>query len=172
MDSINEAVKAKERYVILDLSGSDAEDDTISGGRNTPSSDDMNVIKDNKYIVGVKLPSGLTAIGKYAFYGYGSLTSVDIPADVISIGESAFEECDSLASVVIPGTITSIGDNAFNGCSSLANVTFVEGSGITSANFSDDSSLPDDLRSKYLATGGDAGRYTQSSDGYTWTKQQ
>jgi hypothetical protein len=50
-------------------------------------------------------------------------------------------------------------------------VTF--NSNITSGNFSDYSSFPGDLRTKYFATGGGIGTYTTSNPGNSsvWTKQ-
>ncbi|MDR2535624.1 MAG: leucine-rich repeat domain-containing protein, partial [Treponema sp.] len=93
---INDAVT--NRYVIVDLSDCYATDNMISGysGYGTPGSNDMNVIKNNQYIVGVILPNSLT-----------------------SIGYSAFSGCSSLASVTIPGSVTSISNSAFSGCSNL-----------------------------------------------------
>ena len=38
---------------------------------------------------GVKLSTGLTEIGAYAFYGCTSLLEIDVPASVVSIGEKA-----------------------------------------------------------------------------------
>jgi hypothetical protein len=68
MGSINQGVT--NRYVILDLFDCYAANNTISGyggGSFTPGPNDMNVIKDNRYIVGIILPGELTAIGNYAF---------------------------------------------------------------------------------------------------------
>ena len=154
MSSINTAVSG--RYIILDLSACSG--DTIRGSPDQdsdgndilPSDDDMTVIKDNPFIVGIKLPNSLTSIGDNAFYGCGSLTSVVIPSSVTSIGAYAFAYCDSLTSVDIPAgvetigiqafrdcrdltsvdipsTVTSIRDAAFSGCTSLASVTIPAG---------------------------------------------
>ena len=67
--------------------------------------------------------SGITSIGKEAFYDCSGLTSVTIPDGVTSIGKSAFSGCSGLTSVKIPDSITSIGDSAFSGCSGLTSIT-------------------------------------------------
>ena len=78
----------------------------------------------------VRLGSGVTSIGSYAFYSCSSLASVTIPSGVTSIGSYAFQDCYSLASVTIPSGVTSIGTSAFQYCYSLASVTIP--SGVTS----------------------------------------
>ena len=55
-------------------------------------------------------------IGKYAFCGCSSLTSVIIPSSVTEIGWYAFNNCNSLISVNIPSSVTEIGGGAFRGC--------------------------------------------------------
>lgn len=69
------------------------------------------------------IPSNVTSIENYAFYGSKSLTSVTIPNSVISIGKYAFEGCNILTSVTIPNSITEIGEFAFSGCIGLTSVT-------------------------------------------------
>lgn len=44
-------------------------------------------------ILKLSLPSELTTIGNYAFYGCSGLTSVTIPNSVTSIGNVAFADC-------------------------------------------------------------------------------
>ena len=44
----------------------------------------------------VQIPSGITAIGNYAFYDRGNIESVIIPDGVTSIGEYAFSGCSRL----------------------------------------------------------------------------
>ena len=75
--------------------------------------------------------TGGTSIGKFAFDGCTSLTSVTIPESVTSIGNYAFEDCTSLTSITIPDSVTSIGNYAFEGCSQLIEtekgVSYVDG---------------------------------------------
>ena len=71
----------------------------------------------------MRIPSGVTHIGKDAFHHCRDLTSVAIPDSVISIGPWVFSGCSSLTSVTIPDSVTSIGEYAFFECSSLTSVT-------------------------------------------------
>lgn len=62
-----------------------------------------------------KVPSGIAAIGPYAFQNCTNLTKVTIPGTVTSIGDNAFQNCINLAEVAISSGVTSIGIWAF-GC--------------------------------------------------------
>jgi len=71
----------------------------------------------------VTIPTGVTAIGEYAFDECTSLTSVTIPNSVTSIAKGAFIRCTSLSSISIPVGVTSIGEYAFTGCTRLASIS-------------------------------------------------
>ena len=70
----------------------------------------------------IRIGTGATAIGDYAFYFCGSLSSITIPNGVTRIGDYAFTDCEALQSVIIPYGVTSIGDSAFSGCTALKSI--------------------------------------------------
>ncbi len=66
---------------------------------------------------------GMLSIGNQAFTQCKSLEEVTLPSDLETIGEYAFENCESLAELVIPATVTDIGKYAFVYCKQLRSVT-------------------------------------------------
>ena len=76
-----------------------------------------------KEVKDLVIPDDVTKIGKRAFSGCSSLSSVTIPNSVTSIGNSAFWNCSSLTSVTIGNSVTSIGNSAFWNCNSLKKIT-------------------------------------------------
>lgn len=83
-----------------------------------------------KYITGVTIPSGVTALGANAFYHF-PFSSFTIPSGVTSIGDYAFYECTSLTSVSFPSTFSTWGSAVFYGCTALTSVD-LSGTSVTS----------------------------------------
>ena len=72
------------------------------------------------------LPSSVTSIGRFAFYG-SSVAFVDPYGDegisgLTSIGEKAFQGCERLNMFFLPSSLKTIGDLAFNACRALIDV--------------------------------------------------
>ncbi len=66
----------------------------------------------------VTISEGVTHVGKYAFYGNSSLTSVTLPESLLTIGAQAFYR-SGLANITIPDGVLSIGNEAFYNCQNL-----------------------------------------------------
>ena len=82
---------------------------------------------DTKALTTVKIPDGVTKIGKYTFHLHKNLETVEIPASITSIGEYAFRNCTNLKSVTIPESVTSIGKGAFDNCTNFESITIPAG---------------------------------------------
>ena len=72
----------------------------------------------------ITIPDSVTSIGKSAFSGCTSLTTITIPDSVTSIGGFAFKGCTSLTSITIPDSVTNINNYAFSNCRNLKSITF------------------------------------------------
>ena len=92
---------------VLTISGSGAMEDYYEQNEAQPWEDGRYDIKS------VIVNSGVTSIGKHAFFECPNLTSVNINGSVVSIGFGAFEECRNLTSIEIPNGVKSIGACAF-----------------------------------------------------------
>ena len=71
-----------------------------------------------------KLPETLTSIGNRAFYGCTNLALTELPETITSIGSSVFQSCVSLTTMTIHGDITLVDSTAFYGCTNLEEVIF------------------------------------------------
>lgn len=78
-----------------------------------------NAFKNYTLLKSVTLPSELSSIGTYAFYGCKNLESINIPESVTSISPYAFKDCSSLKTINIPSSLTAINAFVFSGCRSL-----------------------------------------------------
>lgn len=70
----------------------------------------------------VILPEGITCIDDYAFYGCTGLTEVVIPESVREFGYSIFEGCSALSRVTLPNNLEEIPSAIFSGCTALQNI--------------------------------------------------
>ena len=70
----------------------------------------------------IELPSTLTSIVQYCFYGCTSLEEINIPDSVTSIGAYAFYDCTALKEITLPSALSSIPSYCFYGCSSLEEI--------------------------------------------------
>ena len=73
------------------------------------------------------IPTDITELKKYSFYGCTGLTSVTIPNSVTKIGDYAFYGCSGLTSVIIPNSVISISKRAFLDCTNLKEILAEEG---------------------------------------------
>ncbi len=61
------------------------------------------------------IPSGVTAIGSYAFMNNDTITSVVLPQSVTDIYTGAFANCENLERIIIPESVNTIASTAFSG---------------------------------------------------------
>ena len=69
------------------------------------------------------IPTQVTEINNYAFFGCSALNSLNLPEGIITIGFASFAYCTSLQTLIIPSTVTNIGLAAFYDCTELESVT-------------------------------------------------
>ena len=75
----------------------------------------------------ITLPSDVTSIEDFAFYGFKGLKSIVIPENITAINDAAFAKCINLADVTLHSKITNIGANAFGDCESLEGIIIPTG---------------------------------------------
>lgn len=69
----------------------------------------------------VKVESGVTSIGRYAFNNYVAITDVFLPDGLTSIGYAAFENCTALTGKLsLPKSLTDINSKAFKNCTGIS----------------------------------------------------
>ena len=100
---------------------------SFANGDSNPLGYAHNLYLNGSLVTEIEIPSNLTTIKNYAFYGCYSLTKVTIPNTVTSISECAFSQCLGLRSITIPSRVTSIGYGAFEHCRNMTSVTLAEG---------------------------------------------
>lgn len=80
-------------------------------------------------LTSVKIPSGVNAIGDYAFQGCTAMTKVTFAENskLEAVGAYAFGQT-AITEMEIPASVKTLGDQVFNGCDDLTKVTFEKGS--------------------------------------------
>lgn len=79
---------------------------------------------DREKIRTIILPSGLTSVSDFAFFGCENATSIVIPSAVTTIGDYSFAKCTGLLQVDLGTGVKSIGEGAFQECESLTGISF------------------------------------------------
>lgn len=85
-------------------------------------------------------------IGKGAFTGIKSLTSISLPASVNTIAEKAFMDCNSLTTVKFAEGLTTISDRAFANDSLITSITFPASLGSLTASALDGCNNLDEIK--------------------------
>ena len=86
-----------------------------------------NLYLNGELITDLVIPSSVTSIGSYAFYGCSSLTSITIPSSVTSIGSYAFSGCSGLTSITIWNADCSIYGSIYDSSSIIPQNTIING---------------------------------------------
>ena len=99
------------------------------------------------------LPTTITTIPNYAFYGCCNLTNVKLHNNITSIGNYAFADCTSIASITGGDNLETIGEYAFHYCKSLTTfsisnkVTIINRSTFESCSALSDITIPESVTS-------------------------
>ncbi len=78
-------------------------------------------------ITSVALPDSLRIICDGAFYGCLSLISVTLPESTEKLGSCAFAQCSALKAIQLDDDLAEIGNSAFWGCTSLESIEIPHG---------------------------------------------
>lgn len=81
--------------------------------------DGTRLVKCLKYEENIRIPDGITVIGKDVFAGHAWLRRVQLPNSLKIIEDGAFNRCTRLEEVDFPDSVERIGINAFRYCRSL-----------------------------------------------------
>lgn len=77
---------------------------------------------DNKLLVDLVVPDGVSAIADHSFVGLKRIKTVSLPETVNYILYYAFEDCEGLEKINFPASLKGIGHHAFMGCTNLTRV--------------------------------------------------
>jgi len=88
-------------------------------GRHPVTRIDNSAFRNNRTLVSVVIPEGVTTIGAFAFQGCFALTGVILPETLTAFGTNVFKDCTGLREIVIPSRITVISERLFYDCVGL-----------------------------------------------------
>ena len=88
----------------------------------TSNDNGWNQTKYQALIQKVVISDGITGIGRKAFQGFTSMTSIKMPEGLKTIGESAFRDCINLETIEIPESVETIESNAFIKCKKFTKI--------------------------------------------------
>ena len=77
----------------------------------------------NAFVRSVVIPGSVETVSTYAFAGCSALETVRMNTGVRKVDASAFAGCEKLTTIIFPATLTSIGSNAFDGCTNITSLT-------------------------------------------------
>jgi hypothetical protein len=119
-----DAAEAAKRYVSIDLSDSNITNTAIGSRNISGNASEYAHSVDANYVVGLKLPTALTALATGAFAGMKNLKSVNFGnSQLTSIPDYAFYHSGLSGNLVLPEGIISCSDYSFDGIK-VTSVTF------------------------------------------------
>lgn len=65
--------------------------------------------------INIDIPSGVTEIADYSFYGNIRIETINLPEGFIKIGKYAFYNCTAISNIYMPSSLKEIDDYAFTG---------------------------------------------------------
>lgn len=77
------------------------------------------IVIEDKEMSSIEVPSTISNINPYAFYGCNAISELYIPDSVSTIGTEAFKNCSELTQVVYVSRSSTWGDYVFSGCVNL-----------------------------------------------------
>lgn len=72
-----------------------------------------------KEITNLQIPTTVTSINDYQFYGFDNLKEITLTTFLTTLGANSFNSCVNLTNIYIPYSVVEIGENAFKNCSNL-----------------------------------------------------
>ena len=108
---------------------------TIPSSVTPPGGSDSYTVKEiGKYafygcssLSSIVIPNSIEVIDNYALAGCEELTSINLPAQLTTIGDKAFMDCKTIGSINIPASVSSIGKGILSGCIGLSSITVANG---------------------------------------------